>query len=303
MQHNTKLKYKMNFFKALFGGKVADAEETKKEEELKNFDLIKYDGVKALKTGQNEYSIKCFKKAIEINNSDLEVRDYLAQAYVAANEPLKAFEQLQKLAEAQPDNQKIFVQMAHVAFLMEDYGAMADSCEKAMLIDKENAEVSYLYARACIGQDDNVNAVAMLTKAILLKDDYSEAYLLRGETLLKMGDLEGADADAKYLLENQSDNENVLILKARIENKLGNNDESILYYNKVIDVNPFSIDAFRERGAIKLEVGDKDGAAEDMQQVLELNPKQVADINGEFSAEGVEEKMKQAYNRINPFGL
>lgn len=293
----------MNFFKALFGGKVADAEETKKEEELKNFDLIKYDGVKALKTGQNEYSIKCFKKAIEINNSDLEVRDYLAQAYVAANEPLKAFEQLQKLAEAQPDNQKIFVQMAHVAFLMEDYGAMADSCEKAMLIDKENAEVSYLYARACIGQDDNVNAVAMLTKAILLKDDYSEAYLLRGETLLKMGDLEGADADAKYLLENQSDNENVLILKARIENKLGNNDESILYYNKVIDVNPFSIDAFRERGAIKLEVGDKDGAAEDMQQVLELNPKQVADINGEFSAEGVEEKMKQAYNRINPFGL
>ena len=293
----------MNFFKALFGGKIEDTEKTKKEEELKNFDLIKYDGVKALKTGQNEYAIKCFKKAIEIKNTDLEVRDYLARAYVAANEPLKAFEQLQKLAEAQPDNQKIFVQMAHVAFMMEDYGAMADSCERALLIDKDNAEVSYLYAKACIGQGDDVNAVAMLTKAILLKDDYGDAYLLRGETLLKMGDYEGSDADAKYLLEKQSDNESVLILKARIEHKLGNNDEAINYYNKVVDVNPFSIDAFRERGAIKLEVGDKDGAAEDMQQVLELDPKQTADINGEFSAEGVEEKTKQAYSKINPFGL
>ena len=293
----------MNFFKALFGGKIEDTEKTKKEEELKNFDLIKYDGVKALKTGQNEYAIKCFKKAIEIKNTDLEVRDYLARAYVAANEPLKAFDQLQKLAEVQPDNQKIFVQMAHVAFMMEDYGAMADSCERALLIDKDNAEVSYLYAKACIGQGDDVNAVAMLTKAILLKDDYGDAYLLRGETLLKMGDYEGSDADAKYLLEKQSDNESVLILKARIEHKLGNNDEAINYYNKVVDVNPFSIDAFRERGAVKLEVGDKDGAAEDMQQVLELDPKQTADINGEFSAEGVEEKTKQAYNKINPFGL
>ena len=293
----------MNFFKALFGGKIEDTEKTKKEEELKNFDLIKYDGVKALKTGQNEYAIKCFKKAIEIKNTDLEIRDYLARAYVAANEPLKAFEQLQKLAEVQPDNQKIFVQMAHVAFMMEDYGAMADSCERALLIDKDNAEVSYLYAKACIGQGDDVNAVAMLTKAILLKDDYGDAYLLRGETLLKMGDYEGSDADAKYLLEKQSDNESVLILKARIEHKLGNNDEAINYYNKVVDVNPFSIDAFRERGTIKLEVGDKDGAAEDMQQVLELDPKQTADINGEFSAEGVEEKTKQAYNKINPFGL
>ena len=293
----------MNFFKALFGGKIEDTEKTKKEEELKNFDLIKYDGVKALKTGQNEYAIKCFKKAIEIKNTDLEIRDYLARAYVAANEPLKAFEQLQKLAEVQPDNQKIFVQMAHVAFMMEDYGAMADSCERALLIDKDNAEVSYLYAKACIGQGDDVNAVAMLTKAILLKDDYGDAYLLRGETLLKMGDYEGSDADAKYLLEKQSDNESVLILKARIEHKLGNNDEAINYYNKVVDVNPFSIDAFRERGTIKLEVGDKDGAAEDMQQVLELDPKQTADINGEFSSEGVEEKTKQAYNKINPFGL
>lgn len=56
---------------------------------------------------------------------------------------------------------------------------------KAMLIDDKTAEVMYLYARACIGQEDVTNAVAMLTKAISLKEDYGDAYLLRGETLLK----------------------------------------------------------------------------------------------------------------------
>jgi tetratricopeptide (TPR) repeat protein len=293
----------MNFFKALFGGKEEDPEDKKKEDESKTFDLMKYDGVKALKMGQFAYAIKCFNKALEINSEDLEVRDYLAQALIRNNELLPAFEQLQKLADAQPDNQKIFIQMAHVAFMMEDYGAMADACEKALLIDKENAEVSYLYARACIGQSDDVNAVAMLTKAISLNKDYGDAYLLRGETLLRMGDLDGADEDAAFLLEKSADNEDVLILKARIERGRHNNAQAIEYYNKVIDVNPFSINAFKERGEVKLENGDKEGAAEDMQQVLELDPKQTADINGEYSAEGVEEKTKQAYQNINPFGL
>lgn len=293
----------MNIFKALFGGKTENSDEKKKTDDAKNFDILKYDGVKALKTGQNEYAVKCFRRALEINDKDLEIRDYLSQALIHNNELLPAYEQLQKLSEAEPDNQKIFVMMAKVAYMMEDYGAMSDACEKALLIDKENPEVSYLYAQACIGQEDAVNAVAMLTKAITLNKEYNDAYLLRGETLLKMGDATGAGEDAEYLLTIVPQNEDVLILKARVEKAKGNADDAINYYDKVIEVNPFSIDAFKERGAIRLEKGDKKGAAEDMQQVLELDPNKAANVNGNYSAEGVEEKTKQAYNSINPLGL
>ena len=45
------------------------------------------------------------------------------------------------------------------------------------------------------------------------------------------------------------------------------------------------------------------GAKEDMQKVLELDPDKVANISGDFSAEGIEHKVKQAYSNINPFGL
>lgn len=292
----------MNFFRSLFGGSEEKPEEKKREEDAKNFDVLKFDGVRAMRGGEMLYAIKCFSHALELKE-DLEIRDYLSQALIHNNELLPAFEQLQKLADAQPDNQEIFIRMANIAFMMEDYGAMADACEKALLIDKENSLVQYLYARACIGQGDVVNAIAMLTKAIALKEDYGDAYLLRGETLLEMGDVEGADEDARYLLEKVNDSEDVLLLKARIEAKKGNADEAISQYDKVIEANPFCLVAFKERGALRLQQGDKDGAEEDMKQVLELDPNKGADVSGEYSAEGVEEKVRKAYKENNPFGL
>ena len=292
----------MNIFKSLFGGKQETSEEKKKEDEAKNFDMFKYDGVKAARTGQQEYAIKCFKAALAIKE-DLEVRDYLAQALVRNGELLPAYEQLQKLAEAEPENQTIFVQMANVAYMMEDYVAMSQACEKALLIDNSNAHVHYLYAKACLGQEDMINAIAMLTKAIVLKPDFADAYLLRGQTLLRMGDCKGAREDMEHLLADYPEQEDVLMQKARIEQAEGKADEAIATYTKVIDVNPFSTDAFKERGQVKYDKGDMIGAKEDMQKLLEIDPDKVVDISWEYSAEGIEHKVKQAYSNINPLGL
>ena len=121
----------MKFFKALFGSKEEKPEEKKKAEEAKNFDVLKYDGVRALRAGQAEFAIRCFTHALQMQD-DLEIHDYLSQAYIRTGELTLAYEQLQKLAEAQPDNQQIFIRMANVAYMMEDYGAMAGACEKAM---------------------------------------------------------------------------------------------------------------------------------------------------------------------------
>ena len=295
----------MSFWKSLFGSKEESPEEKKKEDDARNFDILKYDGVAALKVHELEHAIKCFNKALEIKE-DLEIRDYLSQALIQNNELLAAYAQLQKLAEAQPDNIKIWERMARVAYLMEDYGAMSDACEKALLLDKDNPEVSFLYARACLGHGEEVNAVAMLTKTIAIKPDFLDAYLLRGQTLLKMGDTKGAAEDADYLVEKAPDNEDALLLKAKVEEALGHHEDAITYYNKVINANPFCIDAFKGRGAIRLAQGDTKGAEEDMKSVLELDPKKAAEVNGEYTGEGTEDiqqKTEQAYRNNNPFGL
>ena len=120
---------------------------------------------------------------------------------------------------------------------------------------------------------------------------------------MKMGDLNGATEDVTWLTEHTEESEDVLMLHARLEAAKGNADAAISIYGQVIDVNPFHVDAFRERGKLRLEQGDKQGAEEDMKMVLELNPEEMADVSGEYSAEGIEQKTRQAYSNLNPFGI
>ena len=162
--------------------------------------------------------------------------------------------------------------MANIAYMMENYGTMATACEKAILIDKDNAEAHYLYAQASKGQGDDVNTVAMATKAISLNEKYGDAYLLRGETYLRMEQLDDATADADWLLEHTADNEDVLLLKAHIERALPHNEEAIAWFGKVIDANPFSAQAYKERGEVYAEMGKDSEAAADAAKAAELMP-------------------------------
>lgn len=283
----------MNFFKALFGSKPKTPEEDKKETEEHNFDVLKYDGKQAMMQGNAEYAVKCLTHALKIKD-DPETRDYLSQALIRQGDLLMAYEHLQKLAETEPDNVKIYIRMANVAYMMEDYNAMSNACEKAMLVDKDMPELMYLYAQACIGLKDSSNAVAMLTKAINLREDYGDAYLLRGETLLADGKLDDAAEDVAWLMERYSETEEVLMLNGRLEKAKGDSDRAMATFNSVIDLNPFSIDAYRERAAIKMEQGDKEGHDEDMKKIQEMTP--------ENDEEDIEEKTRQAYKNSNPFG-
>ena len=292
----------MGFWKSLFGGEEENPEEEKKNSEAKTFDLMKYDGVKAMRMGQFEYAEKCFCEALKIQE-DLEVRDYLSQTLIRLNRLDEALEQLISIIHAEPENVALLLQAAHVAYMQEDYDQMKSLCEQALAVDGENAMANYMTAQAALGQNDLINGIARLTRAISLNEQLADARLLRAKTLLKMGDVKGAEEDTNWLLEHTNDEEDVLLMAARVAHANGQDDEAIDIYNKVIDLNPFQMDAYRERGQIKFERGDKRGAQEDMQKLLELNPNELADVSGDYSAEGVEQAMKRVYSAINPFGL
>ena len=292
----------MGFLNALFGGRQLSPEEEKQEQEAKKFDLLKYDGVKAMKMGQADYAVRCFNEALKIHD-DLEIHDYLSQVLLRQGELDAAVAELRTLAEAEPENAQIWIRLAQVAYMQEDYAAMGEACERAMAAEPDNAQACFLSAQARLGGQDVVGAIAMLTKSITLQADYADAYLLRAQTLLNMGDTASADADAQWLLAHVGNHEDALLLKARVEAAKGNASEAISMYDKVVEVNPFCIEAFRERGQLKFNAGDKAGAEQDMQTVLELDPQQLADVSGEYSAEGIEQRVRQAYSAVNPLGL
>ena len=286
----------------LFGGRQLSPEEEKQEQEQKKFDLLKYDGVKAMKIGQADYALRCFTEALKMKD-DLEIHDYLSQVLLRQGDLDGAMNELRTLGDAEPENAQIQIRMAQVAYMQEDYATMEAACQQATTLEPENAEPYFLHAQALKGQQNPVGAIAMLTKAVTLKEDLAEAYLLRAQTLLAMGDTASAETDADWLLEHVGDHEDVLLLKARVVAAKGQPQEAIAIYDKVIEVNPFQIDAFRERGRLRLDLGDKAGAEQDMQTVMELDPQQLADVSGEYSAEGIEQRVKQAYSTINPLGL
>ncbi len=291
----------MGFWKNFFGGET-NAEEEKKNADEKNFDLLKYDGVKALRIGQFDYAVKCFEKALQIKD-DPEIHDYLSRAYLQQGRTTDALTELKTVIRLEPDNANLFLQAASIAYISEDYTEMTAMCQKADALLPDNAIVQLLFAKAELGQANLVQGIARLTKAIALDENFGEARLLRAQTLLKMGELNGASEDVDWLEEKAEPNEDVLLTHARLEYAKSNYNEAIALYSKVIDVNPFNIDAFKERGKIRLNNGDKKGAEEDMKMVLELSPQDMADVNGEYSAEGIEQKTRQAYSNLNPFGI
>lgn len=292
----------MGFWKSLFGGEQPVSEEERKNAEEKKFDLLKYDGVKALRTRQADYAERYFREALKLKE-DLEVRDYLSQALLQQGNLEGALAELKIIAAAVPGQLSVLSQAAHVAYMLEDYVEMKALCEQALTVDGDDAMANYQMAQAVMGQGDMVSGIARLTKAIAVDERLGDARLLRAKTLVAMGDLKGADEDVKWLMEKVQPNEDVVLMAARVQTAQGNVDEAIMLYGQVIDLNPFNIDAYRERGQLKYDQGDKQGAEEDMQKVLELNPDAMSNVSGDYQAEGIEQKIMRRYSNLNPLGI
>ncbi len=285
----------MSFFKKLFGGSEPVADETPKEES-KNFDILKYDGVRALRTNQAQYAAQCFEHALALKD-DLECRDYLSQALLQTGDLRGSYEQLTLLTASCPDNVGILLRMAEVAFMMEDYSAMLDACQKALTLDDSNAMTYYMHARGSHGGGEDATAVTMLDKALSLNEEFDAARLLRGQVHLAMANYDAAAADVEQLIERVGENEDVYLLKAHLAEVTDRPEEAVEAYSKVIDLNPFCAEAFRGRGILRHQLGDDEGAEADRQSADEL------DSSAPATQESVEQKVKDAYKSIDPYGV
>ena len=283
----------MGFLKMLFGSKPETTEEQKEQKAEHDFNVLKYDGMRALKIHDVQQALRCLTAALELKD-DLEVHDCLSQALILDNQLEPAMEELQLLAKAEPENVHIQMRMANVCYLMEDYDQMAVATARVLELDAQNIYAMQAAARAQIGLNKPEEAIEWLSKAIAIEPDFGDAYLLRADTYRKMGETSKADADADWLLDKAPDNEDVLMLKARLEDAKGDSEKALIYYNKVVEENPFSADALKERAAVKQKAGDEVGYQEDMAAAQEINP--------ENDEEDIERKMEENNRNSNPFG-
>lgn len=306
-----------NFFKTLFGGKSQQiGQDNQQTTDQKNFEILKYDGLRAQRTGRIAYAVKCFTEALALEE-DFETMGYLSQIYTQTGELEKARQLLQRLTEMEPHMVNTFLSLAQVCFMQEDYTAMEEAAQKAIALDNENTTAYYLLAKARKAQNDAIMSIAHLTKAIALKEDFIEARLLRADVLIDLKHYKEATEDVEAVLKVLPDEEVALIHQGQIAEATGEEAKAEEHYRRVTDVNPFNeqaylhlgelyikqrklteaIDlfneaielnpnfaqAYHERGRAKLLNGDKEGSIADMKMSLELNPNEGSALNGEFN--------------------
>ena len=85
----------MGFFKSFFSGKSDSPANEKQKNEQKNFEIFKYDGMRAQRMGRTDYAIKCFTEALAIQE-DFETMGYLAQVYTQTSELDEAHKLLER---------------------------------------------------------------------------------------------------------------------------------------------------------------------------------------------------------------
>ena len=301
----------MGIFSSLFGGnkKTEDNKE-------KNFDILKYDGIRAMRIGKLTYAIKCLEEATAIQE-DLETMQHLVNVYIRVNQMDDARRLMNRMTELAPDQPLVFQSLASLCYMQEDYAGMNEACQKALALDDQNANHYFLSAKAAVGLKNGIQAIAMLTKAIMLNETFTEAYQMRAEILWAMRQAKDASEDIEKLLEMNPEDENALLLKGEIlavggeeEQAMGlidqvlalnpfcekayllkgnyflaqkEFDKAIEVYNEALEINPNFAQAYHERGRVKLAKGDKAGSMEDMKKAIELAPENGANITGEYN--------------------
>lgn len=309
----------MGFLSSLFSSskKEDTTSEEKPKEDQKNFDILKYDGIRAMQMRQVGYAIKCFQKALEIEQ-DFETMNNLVNAYVLVGESESALEVIDEMLLLEPEHIQTLLTRVTVLFHLDRDSDAVSTCDKAIELEPDNHIAWFLRAKAKRAIKNYVEAVEDVSQAISLKEGFADGFLLRSDIFLLMEEGEKALEDVNTVISLVEEGEETAhLLRGRIYELLGNKEEAANEYREVLDLNPFNeqayllagklmatqqkydeamaiydealehvesfAKAYAMRGKLKELTGDKEGAEEDLRMAAELEPE-----------DGEEEKTGQA---------
>ena len=96
------------------------------------------------------------------------------------------------------------------------------------------------------------------------------------------GQQEEVETDYRYVTELNPFNEQAFLCLGQLYIVQKKYPEAIALFDEAIELNPNFAQAYHERGRAKLLNGDTVGSAEDMKKGLELNPKEIQGISGQY---------------------
>jgi tetratricopeptide (TPR) repeat protein len=261
-----------NFFKSLFSSsETNNSADIQSKNKQKDFDIFKYDGIRALRMGQVQYAIKCYKEALKIRE-DKEVMQFLATAYVTLHETDEALNVMNRLVELEPEDLNGRLVRAELFYQMEkEQEAIAD-CLHVTETNDSQPTAWFLMGKVKRKLKDLSGSIADLTKAIDLKEDFVAARLLRAEIFFEANQVDNALSDIEKLIDTESEEEAAYLLRGRIYEYLGDLAAAANDYNQVVELNPFNEDASLLKGYLLIKEKRLEEAISFFDELIELKP-------------------------------
>ena len=174
-------------------------------------------------------------------------------------------------------------------------GIFAGANNKAIFLEEQ---INGAQANINVAEKRRVDLVYNLVDAVQAYQDYEGKTLeaiTAARSSVSNGDIDEADVDADILLARIEGNEDVCLLKARVLKAKGDAANAENMYNKVLEANPFCIEAFAERAIVRRQQGNEDGAKDDEATAEEMRASVPQDD------EGIEQKIKEKMQQADPY--
>jgi tetratricopeptide (TPR) repeat protein len=145
----------------------------------------------------------------------------------------------------------------------------------------EKMDVPPYYAAFLSGEQlyragDYDKAIAEYSRSIKLKEDYTEAFVSRGNAWRRKGDADRAIADYSRALSLKADYAEVYNYRGFLYAGQGNHEEAIADYSRALKLKSGYADAWFNRAYGYAELKDWDRAIADYTQVIKLEPSNAA---------------------------
>jgi tetratricopeptide (TPR) repeat protein len=228
-------------------------------------------GAALVRLGRFDEAIAQYRAALAKNESNSTLRFNLALAYYKKGALRDAVEQLNSLRSADPGNVRLATLLGdcHARLGQDDQTiAVLTPAEKAY---PDDLAVAWLLGSALIRTGHKRDGLERVEK-VAKQGNSPEAYLLAGQTVLKMNQFEKARDYADAAMRLNPRLSGVFTLRGMALSYLGDNPASIAAMRKAIEADPKDFEAQLSLGAVLHTERDLDGARRHLALALALNP-------------------------------
>ena len=253
------------FIKSIF----STSNEANEDQNDKNFEILKYDGIKALRIGETQYAVKCFTEAIALKK-DYECNIWLSNSYLQLDENGKAIDAVTEALSIKNNDIETLLHRASLYYSDKKYKAAITDCNTVLKINSEDVNALFILSKSKRELKEYTEALESIEKIISIKKELTDSYFIRATILQKMGDFEKALKSINHIIDHRD--ENIFLLRAKIYKSLNKFKEAENDYSTIIELNPFNDTAYLNLSDLYKNKGKYSEAIKILDEALEMHP-------------------------------